>query len=79
MENAITDPRWQDLVAKYQNNWPLAMEELLGYEPTKQQKPVLESAQGNSSMTTVSAGGGTGTTTLAAAILIIRTILYPMS
>lgn len=79
MENAITDPRWQDLVAKYQNNWPLAMQELLGYEPTKQQKLVLENAQGNSTMTTVSVGEGVGTTTLAAAILIIRTILYPMS
>nr|CAC9203840.1 Uncharacterised protein [Escherichia coli] len=44
MENAITDPRWQDTVAKYQNNWPLAMQELLGYEPTKQQKLVLENA-----------------------------------
>lgn len=77
MENAITDPRWQELVARYQHNWPIAMEELLGYRPTEQQKIVLEAAQGVSTHTTVAVANGVGSSHLASAILILRTILYP--
>lgn len=74
---ATSDPRWVELVEKYQSNWNQAMIDIFGMTPTDQQKLVIERASKPGSHTTVTTPSGIGCKHLISAIAIILVILYP--
>ncbi|EPL8679499.1 hypothetical protein N0P70_005498 [Klebsiella michiganensis] len=73
----LNDRRWTSLVAKYQSDWSLAIQDLFGLTMTAQQKQVIDAISAPGAMVSVATGSGTGTTTVLAAIALIRPLLYP--
>jgi hypothetical protein len=73
----VSDPRYLDLIRRYDADWDLACAELLGIETDFQQREVLDNVSKVGSRTSVSSGHGTGKSFLTAAMIIIFMILHP--
>lgn len=73
----LTDPRYQDLIETYSDNWDLACRTLFGFDPTHQQCDIMDAVNQIGSKVSIRSGHGTGKSWNTAAIIIIYMILYP--
>lgn len=73
----VSDPRYLDLIKRYDADWDLACAELLGIVTDFQQRALLSNVSKKSSRTSASSGHGTGKSFITAAMILIFMILYP--
>lgn len=79
VKSITSDPRYPELVKKYRYDWTRFAVELVGKEPTWQQRLILNSAQRVGARTSVSSGHGTGKSDMTSIKILAYMILFPKS
>ncbi|MCG3884146.1 terminase [Photobacterium leiognathi] len=74
-----SDPRYPDFVKRYRYDWIRFCVEVIGIEPTHQQREIIESTQQVGSRTSVSSGHGTGKSSLTAIMVLVFELTHPNS
>lgn len=79
IKSILSDPRYPDFVKRYRYNWIAFCVEMIGKEPTFQQKQIIESIQETGALVSVSSGHGVGKSDLTSILVLIYLLCYPKS
>ena len=77
IRSITSDPRYPDLVKRYRYDWVRFAVEIIGKEPSWQQREIIESVTKIGSLTTVSSGHGTGKSDLTSIMILAYMICFP--
>lgn len=77
VRTVLKDPRYKDFVKRYRFDWKRLAVELVGKEPSWQQRKIIDSAQRIGSRTTVSSGHGTGKSDMTSIMIIAYMLTFP--
>lgn len=77
LKSIRSDPRYPDLVKRYRYDWMRLCVELVGIEPTWQQREIIEATQQPGARVAVASGHGTGKSSLSAIMILGFILCFP--